>query len=134
MTVKISFDFRTAFVAALQTVGPHVLLIYTGPQPASPNSAPTGVLLARVPVDGGFTPANAEGCSLAAPNTPVPATASGTAGWARLEGSAAVVGGPVPWVDGSVGVAGADFILNSTNITAGGAVTVIGLVFSQPSN
>jgi len=133
MTVKLSTGARnklagtTGFGAAFEA---GVMHIYSGPQPASPDSPVSGTLLGIVTKDAAAfafgAPAN--GLSFGAPVAGVVAKqaadiwkmtglALGTAGWFRLMANAPDNFGAsttLVRMDGSVGVSGAD--LNMSNI------------------
>lgn len=122
MTVKMSTAMRNYLATnaiAGQFGGSGIIELRTGAQPASANLAPSGTLLVFIPTDAGWSAAAVAGKTSLLTPTPAIATASGTAGWARL-----ICGGVN--IDGSVGMAGsgADFIVNATTITSGLAVSV----------
>lgn len=106
------------------------LRIYSGTQPDSPDDAVgTGTLLCEIDLGtaavfsaattGTGTLANTATCTASAilPKTQTSATASGTAAWFRAVDKA---GNAV--IDGSVGTATADMILDNTSINAGQTV------------
>lgn len=101
---------------------PGTIKIYTGAQPASAGSAPTGTLLGTLTLsDPAFGAAAAGEADASAITGDTSADASGTAGWFR---SADSDGNTV--IDGSVSEAGGggDLILDSTAIVAGGAINI----------
>lgn len=132
MTIKLSTGARDLLASSNGISGMFadgVIYIYSGPQPASPDSAVTGTLLGIVTKDGaafvfgsptnGLTwlaPANGV-VSKSADNWQFDGLAAATAGWFRLMGNPVDNLGAsttLPRIDGSIGVTGAD--LNMTNI------------------
>ena len=104
------------------------LKVYTGTQPAV-DAAPTGTLLVSITLDTGIA-ASSGVVALNPGNSPGIAVASGTAGWARLGDSLT----STHYMDGSAGVSGTDFILNTANIVSGVAVTALSLAITSPAN
>jgi hypothetical protein len=94
------------------------LRIYSGAQPASPDAPTTGTLLAELRF-GAFGAASGGVIEHGALTSDVAANANGVAGYCRAFGSDGT-----SWVDGTVGVADANLILSSVNITAGAIVSV----------
>lgn len=106
--------------------------IYSGPQPASADSAVSGTLLMTISSSGAtFTPgATAAGLLFGAPSAGVVGKASaqtwsgagltaGTAGWFRFVGNATDAGSgstALPRIDGSVATSGGDLNMVSTTI------------------
>lgn len=112
--------------------------IYTGSQPASPDDAPTGTLLASIPLPADAYAAAAAG-AVAKNGTwqDTSADATGIAGWYRFR-TAADGGGSSTTLkrfDGSVTATGGggDLTLDSTNITAGQTVTINTATITQPA-
>ena len=106
MAIRINTALRNEMFSIVPTNG--TLYIYTGSQPSSADSAPTGTLLVRIdnislslPSDGSMSLTRAYQGT---------AVATGTAGWARYSDGTYNI-------DGSVGVSGsgADFIISSTS-------------------
>lgn len=97
------------------------LRIFTGAQPASANSAPSGTQLADIPLpDPAFVSGGTGANTLNDPGASN-ATNAGVAGWFRVVDSD---GNTV--LDGSVGVSGsgADLILSNTNLAVGQPVDI----------
>lgn len=105
-----------------------VIDIYSGAQPASASSAPTGTLLARITTDGDvFNPGSAAGgLRVALSDTGglvnastwiLKGVASGTAGWWRWKWNAADDNTNSLYYPRLDGVVGESLILQSSNIT-----------------
>lgn len=104
------------------------LRIYSGTQPANPDTALSGnTMLANMPCSATFAP-NASGGVLTANtiSTETAADNSGTATWASL-----VTAGGTRIVDMSAGVSGTDLILNTAAISAGAAVSCSSLTITS---
>lgn len=105
------------------------LRIYSGSQPADPETAPGGTLLAELRFGATAFGAAANGTITAnAITADSSANGTGTATWFRVlksDGSTAL------W-DGDVGTSGANLNLNSVAIQAGATVTVSSLTHSIP--
>lgn len=125
------------------------LQIYSGAQPANPDSAASGTLLLEITVSSGAWVAAAFGNGLEFEDDPTDgeieksasetwsgaAIASGTAGWFRFVGNATDAGGAsttLPRIDGSIGVSGADMNISSTTITSGRTYTIDNFVLTLP--
>jgi hypothetical protein len=101
---------------------------YSGAQPANGNTAPTGTLLATLPLNTTAFGAAAAGVApMATSPNPVQASASqsGTAGYACFCDS----GGAVKWMV-SVGTSGCNLNMGTTSITSGATVQVTSYTFS----
>lgn len=107
-----------------------VLRIYDGSQPASPDTAVGAqVLLSSHTCGTPFAPASTSAHpSVLTANAIGSATAgnTGTAAWFRI-----VTSGATAVVDGSVGTATADLILNSVSITSGQTVNITALTVTS---
>ncbi len=128
MTIRFNTAQRNSIVTALTgELAGATLSIYTGTQPADPNSAPSGTKLVDVYINGFVAPTTGSATlDTASPNVG-DAVASGTAGWGRivhLSGS----------IDGTVGTSGTDFTINSTAITSGATVTLTAMTVTQPAS
>lgn len=144
MTIKISTAARSALADAVAALidggsGAGVLRIYTGAQPAGPDSAATGTLLAECTLnDPSFGAASSGTITLDVSPAVSDSSAnnSGTAGWFRLLTSTEAAGTGLGVVDGSVGAAasGADLILSTTTITSGGTVTINSGTLTMPAS
>lgn len=127
MPTRINLPLRNDLLAVIHEQSqPVTIRIYTGSQPASADDAATGTLLLTLtavelnaPANGVLTLDGSMGPYQAA------ATASGTAGWGRLEvGSYRI--------DGSVATSGAQFNLSSTSLGSGDPVTLQSCVITMP--
>lgn len=122
--LKISNAARSAAadaIAALVDAGAAAgkLKIYSGSQPAGPDTAAAGTLLATVTLAStAFGSASSGVATLADPDA-VTGVAAGTAAWFRIEDSD---GNGV--IDGSVGTSGADLNLATTTISVGVSVDI----------
>lgn len=101
-----------------------VLDIYTGAQPASANSAPSGVLLGSITgIVWAQGPAGVQ--TVTGSVSDEDANATGTAGWGRFRNVADTLR-----LDGAVGV---DFALTEVNIIAGGTIELTAATLTMPS-
>lgn len=108
-----------------------VLNIYSGTQPATPDTAVgSQVLLASLTCNATFAPAAASGVltlnSISNGTGTAGAGAGTTATWYRLTTS-----GGVAHVDGTVGISGADLNINNTSIATGQTVSVTGFTLTN---
>lgn len=124
------------------------LLIYSGSQPASADTAVSGTLLLRITESAGAFVAGAFDNGLqfgaAASAAIAKATAqawqglglvAGTAGWFRLVGNATDAGAlstTLPRIDGNVGTSGADLQMSTTTITVGATYTIDTFTLNLP--
>jgi len=143
MAVRFSTGLRDDILGSVglsASLNDGVIHIYSGAQPATADSAISGVLLGTVTIDGGAfvpgTPTN--GLSFDAPNTGVIAKAAaenwkfngivdGTAGWFRFVGNATddtLASATLPRIDGSIAKTGGDMTLSNTAIVAAAPNTV----------
>lgn len=105
--------------------GAGLMRVYDGTRPATGGSATT--LLAELTLTDPSASAAASGVlTLSAITADPSANASGTATWCRFVDSS---GGFV--IDGSVGTSAADYILNTTTITAGVQVSCTSAVLTE---
>lgn len=127
--MKIGTNARNASVdgvTALLNGG--TIKLYTGSQPANPQTAPSGTLLATIGLGSpAFAAAVGGSASMNATTPDTDADATGVAGWARFATS-----GGVGVFDVTVGVSGAEINLNSVNISAGAEVSVTAFTYTQP--
>lgn len=135
MTIRTAVAARNAALDAELDrtdagAGAGTIKIYTGAQPATGDTAETGTLLATFTcADPAWSAATGGVKTLDAdPDLSATAVATGTAGWARVEDSA---GNNV--FDGSVGVSGTDFIINTTSITSGQATVLLSGTITYPA-
>lgn len=109
--------------------------IRTGAQPADPDTAATGTLLATLTMSEPAFGAASDGApggllTASAITDDTSADATGTAGYFRMR---AVGGTPADDVaDGECGTSGADLNFNTTSITAGSTVSITSLTVTMP--
>lgn len=101
-----------------------VLRIYSGSQPASPDAAATGTMLAEVSLPSPAFGAAVAGLITANAITGATAVAAGTAGWFRILSP----GGAAMW-DGSVGTSGCNLNINTTTLVIGQAISVSSMTY-----
>jgi hypothetical protein len=121
MTLEYSNATRHAQNEGLITyAGTNALFnLYSGTQPANANTAiTTQVLLVSMPIAGVFG-TDTDGTLTLGAVTQTNASASGTASFFRITKSDSSV-----IMDGSVGLSGADLILNTVDIAAGQSVDI----------
>jgi hypothetical protein len=107
------------------------LEIYTGTQPADPNSAPTGSLLATINIPNPAFGAAAAGVIAMAGSWSAVATDTGTAGWARfISASTNETFDVVVTEDPDDN----DLLINEADITIGNTVEVIALTITVPES
>ena len=132
MTVRLNDAMRNQGVDAITPVltGGSLLhlYVYTGTQPASANSAASGTLLLDFDLTTQtFGTAASGSASITGLPIAAAASASGTAGWARL------TDGTVR-IDGSVGTSGTDFTISSTALTSGNSYNLTGCTIALPAS
>ena len=150
MTVRLSTALRNNLVGTTgfaATFANGVIDIYSGAQPATADSAVTGVLLGTVTLNSGaFTPGSptngltfataANGGVLKSGVWSFNGVATATAGWFRLRGNTADGGGlstSLARLDGSIGTSGADLNLSNIAIAIGAPNTIDTFTWSQPA-
>jgi hypothetical protein len=128
--MKTAIATRNAQLDALTALLPNgYLRIYSGAQPATPETAVSGTLLAELRF--GATPFAAATGGTATANaitSDASADATGTAGYFRAlksDGTTAVY-------DGSVGTSASDLNLATTSIVAAATVSISSLVITLP--
>lgn len=127
MAIRDSATLRNDFATARGTridggSGPGKIRIYTGPQPADVATAASGTLLVEITLNDPSGSAAAGVFTFTVAPPPVgSAVATGTAGWARVLDSANTA-----VTDGTVGTVGTDFIIDTTAITTGQLVALVG--------
>jgi hypothetical protein len=135
MTVFISTAARNAAADAVAGLvdggsGAGKLQIRSGTQPAGPDSTATGTLLAEITLDDAAFGAAAAGvATLAGTPLTVTAVASGTASWFRVLDSNSVA-----VLDGSVGVSGADLLVNTVTVSTGLDVEISDGTMTMPAS
>lgn len=119
-----------AAVARLDAgVGPGEIRVYTGAQPATPQTAASGTLLATIVLADPAYGAAAAGTANLVDPAAVTAVADGTAGWCRFVDSAAVA-----VFDGDVTATGGGGVLElaTTTVSTGLSIDVTGGTYTQP--
>ena len=131
MAIKTSIVGRNAELDAFGALfNTGYLRIYSGTQPATPETAESGVLLAELRFNASAFGAAAAGVITAAAITAdSSADATGTAGWARALQS----NGTTALMDGDVSTSGAWINLNSVAIGIGSSVSVTALTITNPT-
>lgn len=114
--------------------GAALLRIYSGAQPAGPDTAASGTLLAELtcsdPAFGNAVDLNPGARATAnAITSDSSANATGTAGYCR-----AVQSGGTAEIDGEVGTSGADMNLNTVSIVAGAEVAISSWTVTVPES
>ena len=129
--MKTSIAARNAAVDALGALADNgYIRIYTGTIPATPETAPSGTLLAELRFNAtAFDPA-VNGVIEANAITPdESAAATGDAGYYRALAS----DGTTRLWDGTIGLSGADLNLNSIEIRLGAQVSLESLTYTLPT-
>lgn len=125
-TIKLNAALANALVAAFANTAANIgagasasIKIYSGSAPSTADAPATGTLLATFTTASGGTSWNAAsaGSAALASALNVNASATGTAGYVRMEKGTYVL-------QGSVGTSGADFIVDSTSLTSGNNVSL----------
>ena len=143
MTVRINTAARNASADAIAALanggsGPGVLRVYTGSQPATPATTPSGTLLAEFTFSDPAFAAAVTG-SVALDTTPAltdVGITNGTAGWFRILDSTEAAGTGLGIVDGSITATGGggDLTMNTTTISTGVNVTLTAGTVTMPAN
>lgn len=134
MTLRLATTARNAAANAVVDsldagAGPATIKVYTGSQPATPQTAPTGTLLLTFTLnDPAFGDAATGAATLdVAPALTATGAAAGTAGWFRAADS---TGAAV--FDGACGTSGAELNLSTTTVSTGLDVTITSGSYTQP--
>lgn len=124
MAIQYSTTHRTNAMTQLNTdIGTSAqIIIYTGSMPANVGTAPTGTLLVQFAGNAGGFGSASSGVLTAAAVANANASATGTAGYFRINTS-----GGTAVVQGTCGTSGADMILTNTSITSGQTCTFTSL-------
>ncbi len=121
-------DLRNVQADALGAVfNAGTLEIYTGTQPADPNSAPTGTLLVTITIPNPAFGAAAAGVISKSGTWADTAVDTGVAGWARFIGTTETFDVVVTEDPGDN-----DLLINSVDVTLGNTVTVVSLTITVP--
>lgn len=143
MAIRISTAARNAAADAVAGLinggsGPGLLRIYSGSQPATPATSPTGTLLAEFTMsDPAFAAASGGTASLdVTPALTDTGIAAGTAGYFRIVDSTEGAGTGLGIIDGTVTATGGggDLTINTTTISVGVDVEVTGGSFTMPAS
>lgn len=134
MTLRLAAGSRSAAADAVTGrlnagSGPGTIKVYTGSQPATPATSPTGTLLATFTLNDPAFAAAATGVGALSVSPGLTATgvADGTAGWFRAADSD---GNAV--LDGAVGTSGAELNLSTTTVSIGLSVSITSGSYTQP--
>lgn len=105
--------------------------IYTGSQPADPNSAASGTLLCTITIPATAFGAASGGIISKSGSWSDTAVATGTAGWARFISSDTLktMDAAVTDIPG-----GNDLLINNIDITSGNTVTIVSLTLETPES
>lgn len=142
MTLRISTAARNAAVAAVAALvdggsGAGVIRVYSGSQPATPATSPTGTLLLEFACsDPAFgSPSTGTVTLDITPAVTDDGITNGTAGWFRVLDSTEAAGTGLGIIDGSVTATGGggDLTLSTTSITTGLTVTITSLTLTAPA-
>jgi hypothetical protein len=143
VTVRINTALRNAMAdAAGATIdggaGAGRLRIYTGSQPATPATAPSGTLLCEITLNDPSFDAAASGVAAldVSPALSGTGVAAGTAGWARFLTSTEAAATGLGVIDGSVTATGGggDVTLATTTISIGLTVSVTSFSVTAPAS
>lgn len=143
MAVRINTAARNAAADAVAALvnggtGPGVIRIYTGTQPATPATSPTGTLLAEFTLsDPAFAAASSGSAALdVTPALTDQGLAAGTAGWFRVLDSTEAAGTGLGVLDGDVTATGGggDMELNTTTISVGVDVEITSGSITMPAS
>lgn len=143
MAVRINTAARNAAADAVANLvnggtGAGVIRIYTGTQPATPATSPTGTLLAEFTLsDPAFAAASSGSAALdVTPALTDQGLAAGTAGWFRILDSTEAAGTGLGILDGNVTATGGggDMTLNTTTISVGVDVEITSGSITMPAS
>ena len=107
------------------------LEIYTGTQPADPNSAPSGTLLVTITIPNPAFGAASGGVIAKAGTWQDTAVDTGTAGWARFISADTNKTFDVACTDSP---GDDDLLINGVDVTLGNTVTVVSLTITTPAS
>lgn len=142
MSTRISTASRTAAATAIAALvdggsGAGRIRIYTGTQPATPDTAPSGTLLVEfILSDPAFAVASGVATLDITPAVTAAAAAAGTAGWFRVLDSTQVAGSGLGVYDGSVTATGGggDLTLATTTISIALTVDITSATLTMPGS
>lgn len=134
--LRVADATRTAIVTAVGAqldagAGAATMKLYTGAQPATPATAPSGTLLATVTLTDPALASVSAGIGTGGDPASVNAVATGTAGWARFADSTGVT-----VMDGDVTVTGGGgtVTLSTTSLTSGSPVDITSVTVTMPAS
>jgi len=134
MTLRLAADSRSAAADAVVDrldagAAPGTIKVYSGSQPATPATAPTGTLLLTFTLNDPAFAAAATGVSALdiAPDLTATGVAAGDAGWFRAADSD---GNTV--LDGACGLGGSELNLSTLAVSIGLEVTITSGTYTQP--
>jgi hypothetical protein len=134
--LRLASPARSASVKAVADLidagsGPGTLKVYSGSQPATPATAPSGTLLATIVLTDPAFGAPSTGVVAGGDPASVNAAATGTAGWCRVADSDgnAVLDGDVTATGG-----GGFCQLSNTSLTSGAPVDLTSLSLTMPAS
>jgi hypothetical protein len=143
VTVRINTALRNAMADQVGATidggsGAGRLRIYTGSQPATPATSPSGTLLCEITLNDPSMEAAASGVAAldVSPALSGTGVAAGTAGWARFLTSTEAAGTGLGVVDGSVTATGGggDVTVATTTVSIGLTVSVTSASFTAPAS
>jgi hypothetical protein len=117
------------------TFNGHRLDIYSGSQPTTADTAPTGTLLCTITLPADVFSAASGGTISKSGVWSGTASATGTAGYARLRRTtdAGTTNTTDIRIDGTLGTTGTDFIIDNASIQSGATITVSSFSFTLPA-
>jgi len=131
MALRLSNQLRTDMVTAIQTAltGGDVQ-IYTGAQPAGPDTVASGTLLGTIPLGSPVFSSITDGEGLLTVPIEVVATNAGTAGYARFRTS-----GGLARIDASITEAGGggDLIIDTATVAVDDTLRIISYTLTMPA-
>lgn len=129
MSLRLNDAFRNDLADRLAVIfASGSVEIRTGAQPADPDDAASGSLLATIPLPATPFGAAASGAVAKSGTWTVVASGTGTAGWARFKNAAGT-----RTFDVSVAESAADMIIDDDAIVSGGQVTVTSFTYTIPA-
>lgn len=143
MPLRINTAARNAGLAAILALidggsGPGVLRIYSGSQPATPATSPSGTKLAEITLsDPAFGSPNTGSADIdITPALDVDGLADGTAAWCRFCDSTEAAGTGLGVIDGTVTLSGGGglVIVNTLTISTGVGFLVTGGSMTMPGS
>jgi len=143
VTVRINTALRNAMADQVGATidagsGAGKLRIYTGTQPATPATSPSGTLLVEIDLnDPSFAAASSGSAALdVSPALSGTGVAAGTAGWARFLTSTEAAATGLGVIDGSVTATGGggDVTVSTTTVSIGLTVSITSASVTAPAS